>query len=535
MAIVANRTRRRNKHQNFTHRKRHKNQPARSQPRTANLDIVETAEKADQYVDTNSQPENTTDAEQSNTGQQVETTMDQNQVEASPSPRYSLYSQFQTNTRFTALVDSTPRSANNDNPEGILADPGTLEVCKILTTWLRSKRRSQRDRTLSPVADSDGGTDDTISATDSSSQVDFQLENHLLGHIDSSDLLLNDKLMILAFAAELRHTLTHTASTTKKLAVSIDFTNIKPTLAGDQTTFTHPSLVLVSLHSTVYQDHTPPKNLFKSFSKPQFPKMSTRRDLVERDFEPRIILRAQVPVEHAEEPETSPTDTSTSSASTANTGCDLHTSAVDNTQADDRSATVSPPITQQNTPFPPQGKSGKRRRSDESQPSSKESPTLPPGFPPCPMERPDRAALELWRQGCREVQRQDGTVDGFDVATWLLARKGGAANPWMQLGEGRRAIESMRKETIDFQRIVRQREEDDRVARLKEERRLANKLRYRPRGQIAKEKAERRAAAAAKKAEEEAANADKESLRESIEGDIDGPQAKKVKMDGTSG
>ncbi|KAJ4131177.1 hypothetical protein NW768_006719 [Fusarium equiseti] len=76
---------------------------------------------------------------------------------------------------------------------------------------------------------------------------------------------------------------------------------------------------------------------------------------------------------------------------------------------------------------------------------------------------------------------------------------GGIARPWPQLEEGLAAIEAMRKEAIDPAEIFRRKEEEEAIARAKEERRLANKRRYRPRGQIDREREERQAALAALK------------------------------------
>jgi len=131
------------------------------------------------------------------------------------------------------------------------------------------------------------------------------------------------------------------------------------------------------------------------------------------------------------------------------------------------------------------------------------------------------------------VQRDDGTVDGFDVVEWLMTRKGGVLNPWPRLDEGRMVVESMGREIIDLDAIHRQQEEEAEVARLKEERRQRNKQRYRPRGQIEKEKAERRAAQEAQQAQDLAKKTS--SAYDSEQGqdmaDTDEPPAKKARVD----
>ncbi|KAM5365464.1 hypothetical protein ACJZ2D_010999 [Fusarium nematophilum] len=144
------------------------------------------------------------------------------------------------------------------------------------------------------------------------------------------------------------------------------------------------------------------------------------------------------------------------------------------------------------------------------------------------MANPDRFAIDLWRQGCRTVQRPDGDIDAGDVISWLMTRKGGINNRWPQLEEGQSAIKNMRKDPIDFEVLTRQPEEMEEAARLKEERRLANKRRYRPRGQVAKERAEKRAAAAAAAA---AQAETKNSQAEAVAADNEEPQAKKARID----
>ncbi|EEU48693.1 uncharacterized protein NECHADRAFT_75072 [Fusarium vanettenii 77-13-4] len=173
-------------------------------------------------------------------------------------------------------------------------------------------------------------------------------------------------------------------------------------------------------------------------------------------------------------------------------------------------------------------KTTKRRNSDMSD-----------NWPPCPITNPDPSGIALWRQGCEAVQRPDGSVDGLDVVNWMMTRRGGLANPWPRLEENQAAVRAMGRQRIDPLKILQQQEEEAEIARLKEERRQANKRRYRPRGQIAKEKAERAAAAAAEKAkkdaeeqaEEETSGTNKRPLNDETEDDNEEPQAKKTKLD----
>ncbi|RSM18849.1 hypothetical protein CDV31_002367 [Fusarium ambrosium] len=172
-------------------------------------------------------------------------------------------------------------------------------------------------------------------------------------------------------------------------------------------------------------------------------------------------------------------------------------------------------------------KTSKRRNSD-----------MTANWPPCPYDKADHVGIALWRQGCESCIRPDGTVDGLDVANWLMTRRGGVANPWTRLEENQAAVKAMGRQRIDPLKILQQQEEEARVARLKEERRQANKLRYRPRGQIAKEKAERAAAAAAaaaekaaEEAQEETSGANKRPLNDETEDETEEPQAKKAKLD----
>ncbi|RFN48986.1 hypothetical protein FIE12Z_6763 [Fusarium flagelliforme] len=167
----------------------------------------------------------------------------------------------------------------------------------------------------------------------------------------------------------------------------------------------------------------------------------------------------------------------------------------------DREATISPTDQREENSTSPRNSLVKRRLSDDSQ-TGDENPMIPSHFPPNPIARPDRACDVFWRNACMEVQRPDGSVHAPDVIRRLMTKKGGIARPWPQLEEGLAVIKAMKKDTIDPAGIFRRQEEEEATARAKEERRLANKRRYRPRGQIDRERAERQAALAALKTKE---------------------------------
>ncbi|KAF4970942.1 hypothetical protein FSARC_2138 [Fusarium sarcochroum] len=268
--------------------------------------------------------------------------------------------------------------------------------------------------------------------------------------------------------------------------------------------------------------------------------MTLRRKAVEQDFGlrpqagPSTITRPSVPIKHNEdedeENEPSPAETNLSLNATESTqempvrkpSRALLAQAHDS-QGDDRSSTISPTNVHKDLPLPPasNNKLPKRRRSNESQKSSDgENPTLPSHFPPCPIERPLPHDIAHWHEGCRAVQRPDGTINAREVVNWSMTRKGGVANPWPQLNEGLKAIEDMRKDMIDPAEILRRHQEEEEAARAKEERRQAFKRRYRPRGQVDKERAERRAAAlAAKQAQEKLEEAGSATVQEGDVGD----------------
>jgi hypothetical protein len=211
------------------------------------------------------------------------------------------------------------------------------------------------------------------------------------------------------------------------------------------------------------------------------------------------MLRTQLPVEQPEAAEPSPIETSTPPQE-ADSPQNSPVLSGHGGQADDRSSTISPAEVHKELP-PKLNKSTKRRRSDESR-SSDEIPTLPPNFPPCPIEPPDRRAVVFWRDVCNAVKDADGNVNGFDAVRYLLMRPGGLGNPAPFLPEDSEAVKNMRKGIIDLDKIQRRQQEEEEIARAKEERRQANKRRYRPRGQVDRERAERRAALAAQKGQE---------------------------------
>lgn len=211
------------------------------------------------------------------------------------------------------------------------------------------------------------------------------------------------------------------------------------------------------------------------------------------------MFRTQLPVEEPEAVEPTPIETSTSSQE-ADSPQNSPALPAHGIQGDDRSSTISPAEVHKDLP-PRLNKPTKRRRSDESR-SSDEIPTLPPNFPPCPIARPDSRAVAFWRDACNAAKDADGNVNGFDAVRYLLMRPGGLGNPTPYLPDDSEAVKNMRKGTIDVDKIRRRQQEEDEIARAKEERRQANKRRYRPRGQVDRERAERKAARAAQKAQE---------------------------------
>ncbi|KAF9766107.1 hypothetical protein IL306_001509 [Fusarium sp. DS 682] len=272
--------------------------------------------------------------------------------------------------------------------------------------------------------------------------------------------------------------------------------------------------------------------------------MSIRRDAVQRDFGlrpgSRTVSRPKLSIEPVESFEPSPAETDSSSHLSDDVrGSPMQEntplSPVKDTCDDDRSSTISPTVCTKGLLPVPRNASPHKRGSDDSQgtkesPESLEIPSLPAHFPPHPRERPTREEIALWREACLAVQHDDGTIDEFEVVGWIMTRKGGILNPWSRLDEARMAVESMRRETIDIDEIRRQQEEEAEIARLKEERRQRNKRRYRPRGQIEREKAERLAAQQAQDlAKKTSCTVTPEQEKDST--DIEEPRAKKAKLD----
>ncbi|EKJ72150.1 hypothetical protein NXS19_000392 [Fusarium pseudograminearum] len=165
----------------------------------------------------------------------------------------------------------------------------------------------------------------------------------------------------------------------------------------------------------------------------------------------------------------------------------------------DRSLTTSPTSHHEKVASSPNSKSSNICCSCESE-TGDESPIIPPHFPPNPISRPSREADIFWRDACMEVQSTDEPVHAHDVIVRIMTRKGGIARSWPRLEEGLAAIKMMGKDTIDIAEILRRQEEEEAIAKAKEERCLANKRLYRPRGQIDRERTKRRAALAAQKA-----------------------------------
>lgn len=126
--------------------------------------------------------------------------------------------------------------------------------------------------------------------------------------------------------------------------------------------------------------------------------------------------------------------------------------------------------------------------------------------------------MAFWRDACNAAKDADGNVNGFDAVRYLLMRPGGLGNPTPYLPDDSEAVKNMRKGTIDVDKTRRQQQEEDEIARAKEERRQANKRRYRPRGQVDTERAERKAARAAQKAQE---LYEKEEVTNAIANDVE--------------
>ncbi|KAF4437976.1 hypothetical protein F53441_12896 [Fusarium austroafricanum] len=222
--------------------------------------------------------------------------------------------------------------------------------------------------------------------------------------------------------------------------------------------------------------------------------MSLRQAAVQKDFSlrpgSRPFVKNQLPGSMEEDEPSSLAETNVSypAGSPAQDASD-----------DDRSSTSDSDSDEPNDPktkLPKQPYRYELQHDGEGpeRPPSPEMPTLPPHFPPCPIDRPTSNDIALWLEGCLEIQRRNGSVRQIDVVHWMATRRGGFANPRPIFDEAQEAIEIMRNETIDMEAIRHRQQEEEEIARLKEERRQRNKRRYRPRGQIEREKAERLAA-----------------------------------------
>ena len=95
---------------------------------------------------------------------------------------------------------------------------------------------------------------------------------------------------------------------------------------------------------------------------------------------------------------------------------------------------------------------------------------------------------ELWTRAFDAVRQKDGTADTARALSWIMTQKGGGKAKWTELEEAKKGIENMRRTGLDVARIRRQMKEEHDEVRRKEQRCLANKLRYRPRSQWTKKR-----------------------------------------------
>ncbi|KAH7155258.1 hypothetical protein B0J13DRAFT_654905 [Dactylonectria estremocensis] len=182
---------------------------------------------------------------------------------------------------------------------------------------------------------------------------------------------------------------------------------------------------------------------------------------------------------------------SSSSSTKSRDATDAFTIPTNATSSSSRTLTPSPPSKRQRIRILNVTKP-RSTSSDESPPSVIATmPSLPPTHPL------NRASRDLWREGSKAVRRSDGAVNDADIINWLMTRKGGINAPWPKLENNQRAVEAMGKDTIDFEKIYTQQAEKEQNEKEKEGIRLANKRRYRPRSEWAKEKAAKQAAAEA--------------------------------------
>ena len=95
---------------------------------------------------------------------------------------------------------------------------------------------------------------------------------------------------------------------------------------------------------------------------------------------------------------------------------------------------------------------------------------------------------ELWTRAFDAVRQKDGTADTARALSWIMTQKGGGKAKWTELEEAKKGIENIRRSGLDVARIRRQMEEEQDEVNRREQRRLANKLRYRPRSQWTKKR-----------------------------------------------
>lgn len=89
---------------------------------------------------------------------------------------------------------------------------------------------------------------------------------------------------------------------------------------------------------------------------------------------------------------------------------------------------------------------------------------------------------DIWQEGVRHVRTPDGAVDNWDVVNWIITRKGGVDAKWEELEEGKGLIEEMRRDSIDVNQILARQAMEAEERQRKEERRLANKRWFQPKG-----------------------------------------------------
>ncbi|CAM1504195.1 Fc.00g017860.m01.CDS01 [Cosmosporella sp. VM-42] len=171
--------------------------------------------------------------------------------------------------------------------------------------------------------------------------------------------------------------------------------------------------------------------------------------------------------------------------------------------------------------------------ANKTRKANRRATTPPDNYPPIlykPTEKGDEA---FWKKACRAARRDGkGKVKLFDVVNWMGNRKGGYNLDWPQLREAKAAIATMRKGTIDLDKIHRKIAEEESEKQSKEERRLANKRRYQPRSAWAKEKAAQQAAVSLKRSRDDGDG--KNDGVEALPMDGGEPVAKRSRIDATN-